>query len=147
MGNKPDGRYGYQFGSEAYKYNATPYSLPDGWQEQEPLTRRKPKPNKKEDILFYSKMGICGLLLFGGAISFVYLTAQLTIKQNELKQITADLRDTKSLINSVESSIATNLNLERIQYIASTQLDMSEPLPHQVVYIDFPKESHTVYGE
>ncbi|MEG0012634.1 MAG: hypothetical protein RR618_03795 [Cellulosilyticaceae bacterium] len=145
MGKKPETRYGYQYGSEAYKSSAVPYPLPR--QEEPPLTRRRTQPNKKEAIFFNLKMGICGLILFGAAFSFVYVSAQLTIKQNELKAINTELRDTKSAINSIESTIASTLNLEYIQYIASTQLDMSEPLPHQVVYIELPKESHTVYNE
>lgn len=145
MGNKPESRYGYQYGSEAYKTNVVPYPLPR--KEEPPLTRKRNQPNKKENIFFNLKMGICGLILFGASISFVYVSAQLTIKQDELKSINVELRDTKSAINSIESTIASTLNLEYIQYIASTQLDMSEPLPHQVVYIELPKESHTVYNE
>lgn len=145
MGNKPEMRYGYQYGSEAYKNHAVPYPLPR--QEEPPLTRKRNHTNKKQEIFFNLKMGICGLILFGAAFSFVYVSAQLTIKQNELKVINTELRDTKSAINSIESTIAATLNLEYIQYIAATQLDMSEPLPHQVVYIELPKESHTVYNE
>lgn len=145
MANKPQGKYSYQYGSEAYKYNTVNYPLPQ--QPEQPLTRKNRQVDKKENLFFNIKMGICGLVLFGAAFSFVYVSAQLTIKQNELKVINTQLRDTKSAINSIESTIASTLNLGYIQHIASTQLNMSEPLPHQVVYIELPKESHTVYGE
>lgn len=145
MANKPGSQHRYQYGSEAYKYNSVPYQIPQD--VQQPLTRKHIKQKNRENLAFNLKMGICGLILFGAAISFVYVSAQLSIKQNELKIINTQLRDTKSAINSIQSTIASTLNLEYIQYMASTQLNMSEPLPHQVVYIELPKESHTVYNE
>lgn len=146
MANKPGNRYRYQYGSEAYKYNIQAYPASHEEQEQT-LSRKHIQKQKKENLLFNIKMGICGVVLFGAAISFVYISAQLSIKQNELKTINTQLRDTKSAINSIQSTIASTLNLEYIQYMASTQLNMSEPLPHQVVYIELPKENYTVYNE
>ncbi|MGL6174098.1 MAG: hypothetical protein ACRC1P_05765 [Cellulosilyticaceae bacterium] len=148
MANKPGNKYRYQYGSAAYKYNTQAYPASHEEQEQsQSLSRKYIQKQKKENFLFNLKMGICGVVLFGAAISFVYVSAQLSIKQNELKAINTQLRDTKSAINSIQSTIASTLNLEYIQYMAATQLNMSEPLPHQVVYIELPKENHTVYNE
>ena len=80
-------------------------------------------------------------------LSFVHVTSNLAIKQRELKLINAEIRETQSTINSVRATIATNLNLEHIQTVAEEKLNMSEPLPHQVVYITTAQESYTRYNE
>ena len=92
-------------------------------------------------------MSVCGLVLFVGAFCFVSVTSDLAIKQRELKLINTELRETQSAINSVQATIAANLNLEHIQQVAKEQLNMSEPLPHQVVYLSLDQESYTVYDE
>ena len=140
-------RYDYQYGSEAPKYPYMPYGVPNEKPDFTPLKRPKPKKRSKEDIIFGLKMTTCGLLLFAGAFSFVHVTSNLAIKQRELKLINAEIRETQSTINSVRATIATNLNLEHIQTVAEEKLNLSEPLPHQVVYITTAQESYTRYIE
>lgn len=140
-------RYDYQYGSEAPKYPYRPYNLPKEEPDFTPLKRPRPKKRSKEDIIFGIKLTACGLLVFVGAFSFVHVTSKLALKQRELKVINKELRETQSMINSVRATIATNLNLEHIQKVAEEKLNMSEPLPHQVVYISTAQESYTRYNE
>lgn len=140
-------RYDYQYGTEAPKYPQTPYGLPHEKPDFTPLKRPKPQKRSKEDIIFASKLTACGMLLFIGAFAFVHVTSTLAIKQRELKLVNAEIRETQSAINSVQATIAANLNLEHIQTVAEEKLNMSEPLPHQVVYITTAQESYTLYNE
>ena len=93
------------------------------------------------------KLTACGLVLFSAALSFVHLTSELSTKQRELRQVTSLVRETQSAINSVQAIIASNLDLEAIQKVAQEELGMAEPLAHQVVYLELPQESYTVYHE
>lgn len=147
MADNPYKRYEYQYGSEAPKYPQMPYTAPNEKPDFTPLKRPKPQKRSKENIIFGVKMTACGALLFMGAFSFVHVTSNLAIKQRELKMISAEIRETQSMINSVGATIATNLNLEHIQTVAEEKLNMSEPLPHQVVYISTAQESYTRYNE
>lgn len=138
--------YSYQYGTEAPKY---PYNVPHPTQtpEFEPLRRPKKKAKPKLDIAYAIQMTTCGILVFGAALAFVHLTSNLSEKQRALKAITTEIRETESAINSTQAIIASHLDLEAIQEIAQKELGMSEPLPHQVVYLELPQESYTVYHD
>jgi len=45
------------------------------------------------------------------------------------------------------SKINDNTDLEYIEKEAKTRLNMTEPQPYQIVYIDVPKQSYTVQYE
>lgn len=148
MADYPHKRYNhYQYGSEAPNYLDSPYRLPETKPDFTPLKRPKPQKRSKEDIIFGCKMSLCGMILFASAFSFVNVTSSLSIKQRELKLVNDQIRETESAINGVQATIAANLNLEHIQQVAKEQLNMSEPLPHQVVYLTLTQESYTLYNE
>lgn len=149
MAEKSRTSYGYQYGSEATKYGAYVQSLPKQkpGQDQEPLKRPRVTPYKKIDWAFGAKLCIGGGLLFAVTFGFVHKTSALSARQSQLKVINTEIREVKSSINNLEAVIASSLNLDYIQQLAATKLGMSEPLPHQIVYIELPKESYTVYNE
>ncbi|MGL5677289.1 MAG: hypothetical protein ACRDDX_12800 [Cellulosilyticaceae bacterium] len=138
--------YSYQYGTEAPKY---PYGVPNHTEtpDFQPLRRPSKKSKPKVDIAHVIKLTTCGAALFIAAISFVHLTSELATKQRRLEQITSQIRETQSAINSMQAIIASQLDLDAIQKVAQTQLGMAEPLPHQVVYLELPQESYTVYNE
>lgn len=139
-------RYNYQYGTEAPKY---PYPTPQTTPTPDftPLRRPKTQPRKKLDIGYTMKLTLCGGLVFAACIGFVRQTSVLSAKQSELKAVTSQIRETQSNINNVEAIIATQLDLEQIQSIAKSELHMSEPLPHQIVYLSLPQESYTTYND
>ena len=139
-------RYNYQYGTEAPQY---PYQVPTPEQSPsfEPLRRPQTQPKTKIDVFYTIKMALCGSILFASALSFVHLTSELSERQRELRQVTTQVRETQSMINSVQAIIASHLDLESIQTIAQEQLGMAEPLPHQVVYLELPQESYTIYND
>lgn len=133
--------YGYQYGSEALDYRTLNPVLPKEEVQPAPQVRKKEKP----DVVFGLKMSVCWGLIFASTFIFVGLYAQLTTKQVALQSANEKLQKLQSSINSVQSVISSSLNLEDIQQLATTQLNMSEPLPYQVVYIQLPQTSYTVY--
>lgn len=136
--------YQYQYGTAARDYYiSAPLPLP----EREGEKRPKAVPKKANDFAFAFKLFLCAAALFSSVFAYVSMYASLNMKQNELKQLKNEVREAKSTINEYESIIASRLNLEHIQEVATTQLHMREPLPHQVVYIDLPENSYTVYQE
>ncbi|MGL4345484.1 MAG: hypothetical protein ACRCTE_09820 [Cellulosilyticaceae bacterium] len=149
MAEKPRTSYGYQYGSEATKYGAHVHKLPQQTPRYDdtPLKRPRVTPYRKVDWAFGMKLCIGGGVLFAVTFGFVHLCADLSTKQSQLKTINREMREVKSSINNLESVIASSLNLDHIQRQATTQLEMAEPLPHQIVYLEFPKESYTVYNE
>lgn len=147
MGEYSYKRYNYQYGTEAPKYPQSPYGVPSEKPDFTPLKRPKPQKRSKEEIVFIMKMTTCGIILFFGAFSFVHVTSTLARRQRELKLVNTEIRETQSAINSLQATIASNLNLEHIQKVAEEKLNMSEPLPHQVVYITTMQESYTLYNE
>lgn len=132
----------YQYGSAARNYYTAP-PLPQREDEKRP----KAVPQKANDFAFVFKLFLCAAVLFSSIFVYVSMYASLNMKQSELKQLKNEIREAKSSVNEIKSVIATKLNLEHIQEVASTQLHMREPLPHQVVYIDLPENSYTVYQE
>ncbi len=67
--------------------------------------------------------------------------------QMELDDLHQQVQLTKSKVNAVQSSITVNLDLDYIEQQAIEHLNMIKPLPHQVIYIEVPKESYTTYGD
>lgn len=132
----------YQYDTAARNYY-TAAPLP----QKEGEKRPKAVPQKANNFAFVFKLFLCAAVLFSSIFVYVSMYASLNMKQSELKQLKNEMREAKSNVNEMESAIAAKLNLEYIQEVASTQLHMREPLPHQVVYIDLTENSYTVYQE
>ena len=116
----------------------------------EPLKRQTEKTKRQSvgasDILFRVKMATLGLIVFIASFMYVGITSQFHMKQNELKKITKEILNVQSEKNTVSAAISQELNIQHVREIAETELDMVDPLPHQIVYIEVNKESMTVYG-
>lgn len=141
MGQGSQKRYSYQYGSEAKNYYA-PATNPD-WQE--PRRKSAPSTHKKLDIKLISQLSLCGTVVFVCAFLYVHMYSSLITAQSELKSLKNEIRETKSSISYTKSKISEKLNLEYIKERASKELGMGEPLPYQIVYIDLPKQSYTIY--
>ena len=116
----------------------------------EPLKRRTEETKRQSvgasDILFKFKMTALGLVIFIASFAYVGITSQFHMKQNELKNITKEILNVQSEKNSISAAISQELNIQHVREIAETELDMVDPLPHQIVYIEVNKESMTIYG-
>lgn len=140
MGEKLKGNYNYQDGSTVYNYyEEIPLQTPP----QAPVRRNRKV--KKRDVRFAVQVSLCGLLVFLGAFFYIHQYAEFGTKQKELRTIKNEIRDTKSIISLTEAKMSEKLNLDYIRERASKELGMSEPMAHQIVYIELPKDSYVVY--
>lgn len=157
MSNKKDNiininnRYNV-YGTEAVNYDYYTTAVPKDNKTHERKrrqgnSREKQRELVRENIKFVASMSIVGIILFISCLKFVSVTSIINQKEMELKRINKELRDVKSEINYITQIIEENTKLEDIQYRASIMLDMAEPLPHQIIYIDMPKESYTEYAD
>lgn len=137
--------YNYQYGSTARKIESSVVVSPQPSLEpsKQPQKVIKPRINKA----FCFQLSLCGILVFGAAFGFVHSYSALRSKQNTLIKIKNEIILTKSSISEAEAKITRALNLEYIRERAANELGMSEPLPHQTIYIDLPEQSYTSYGE
>ena len=133
----------YQYGTEAPKYPYKTRSTPGEGQDKKTVTKK----HSRYDWVFISVLGTCFSIVFLSAFAFVALSSNLSEQQEILQDINTQIRETQSSINSTQAIIASHLDLTYIQKVATEQLQMAEPLPHQVVYIQLSEESYTVYDE
>jgi cell division protein FtsB len=132
----------YQYGSEAEAYYQ---AIPKP--NIEPNHRPAVEPRKKPDVVFGFQLSLCGMMAFICAFVYIYMYSSLVTKQDELQTLKGEIRELKSAMSFTESKISENLNLDYIRNRASRELGMREPLPHQIVYIELPKQSYTVYDK
>lgn len=153
----------YNYSSEAYKYSsAGEYTSRVGRTGRKRRTvsergiskaRRMPmKAIKKVQYEFVKSESIFNnfgvIFLVGTFFAFLIImlcsfaansqiSINITTLNNELKQI-------KESNTVMETELIKNLDMEKIEKIAITQLGMQKPAKHQVIYIDVPKQSYTV---
>nr|WP_302596143.1 hypothetical protein [uncultured Cellulosilyticum sp.] len=140
MEEKLKGSYGYQYGSTAHDYDVqSPLQTPSR------TPSRRNKHVKKIDVGFALHVSLCGLLVFLGSFFYIHQYAEFSARQKELRVIKNEIRDTKSKISLTEAKMSEKLNLDYIRERASKELGMSEPMAHQIVYIELQKDSYVVY--
>jgi len=142
MAQNTQRKYTYQYGSEAEAYYQ---ALPKP--NIEPKYRPKTEPRKKLDIVFGSQLCLCGLMAFMCAFVYIHMYSALVTKQGQLQMVKSEIRELKSTVSFTEAKISENLNLDYIRDRASKELGMREPAPHQIVYIQLPIQSYTIYDK
>ncbi|OON94976.1 MAG: hypothetical protein ATN32_07610 [Candidatus Epulonipiscium fishelsonii] len=117
--------------------------------KQKPPPNRNSKQYKKRQLnkIVYVVFLSCVLTIFICACIYMYASVQFSLKQTELKNLNNTLQQLESRINTVEADIISKLNLTNIKQRAIQELGMSEPLPHQIIYIKLPEESYITYGK
>ncbi len=140
----PRNRYNsYNHGSTAFKLDTVqPQETPPQIQQPKVELAPSPKPNYKVAVTSGVCLGTSLVTIF----SFLGLQTNFMMKQIELQSLNTQLQNTKSTINTVQSNITSNLNLDYIESIAQEELGMISPMPHQIVYLDIQNESYTTYG-
>jgi len=82
--------------------------------------------------------------LFVFFLVFVCMFAVNNKKENEINSNIAELKKLEQSNSVLQTEVNKNVNLEEIEKIAKTKLNMQKPAPHQIVYINIPKQSYTV---
>jgi len=154
----PDRMYSktyYNYGSEAYKYYPeVEYGKHRRRNADVERKAKKTKPkrmtrNKTHYEFVKEKKGdfrICLSIgtLFTFIVAFVCLFAINTQKESEINANISELKKIEESNSVLQAEIAKNINLKEIEEIAKTKLNMQKPAPHQIVYINIPKQSYTI---
>lgn len=139
MGRQTSVTYLYQHGTEAENYY---HAIPDITHER---VRPQPKLRPKRNYWLVVQCGVSAVLIFGASFLYVHTYSELATKQRELGKVENQLREVKSMTSETQAAISAKLNLDYIRERALKDLDMREPLPHQIVYLEISKQGHTVY--
>ncbi len=156
----------YSYGSEAYKYypefeygrrrrkdtrverkKIRRKNIEERKVPQKARVRRKTHyefiKSRKIDFKAYFAIGI----FFSFVIVFICLFAVNTKKESEINGHLEELKKLEESNYMLKTEAAKNINLEEIEKIAKTRLNMQKPAPHQIVYINIPKQSYTIQYE
>lgn len=134
----------YNYGSTAPLIQEEVYHprVPSKPRQEGPRVQRKieqAQAFKRKAFVF-----MCVTAIFCVCAAFVWGCAAVSYKQHELKQAKLELRDLKNQVNTTKALIASSTNLDYVRDRAIAELNMTEPLSHQIVYLDILKTSYTV---
>ncbi len=84
------------------------------------------------------------VLIFSCALGIALSFAILFNKQLSIANLNTELRklQEKNLVS--ESQILKSYDIKEVEKIATINLKMGKPKPHQIIYIDVPKQSYAV---
>ena len=144
MANKGYNRTYYNYGS------AAPDIYREEYQPKVPSTRKKKKSRlehkEEKRQKFRRRLGLTFSfgMVFIACTTFVWGCAVVSYKQHELQQAKTEVRELKNQVNTTKSLIASSTNLDHIKERAVNELNMAEPLAHQIIFLDISKLSYTV---
>ena len=148
----------YNYSSEAYQL-ATEYDYSTGRRGRTPRVKKKTvgvRAMKAKEESFIGKLKAIKVnysmmrILIGAFIIFVYAMAIVNVlavgseQKNEYAVLKDELAQIKENNIYLETQLAENLDLEKVEKIAEKKLGMQKPAAHQIVYINVPKQSYTV---
>ena len=116
--------------------------------------RKAKKIIKTEYMILNNKSGIkiyYVIMTFG--VIFLMLIALIGIfaSNNKMRTnvniMTQKLKQLEENNDYLEAELAKNIDLEKVEKIATTKLGMQKPSNHQIIYINIPKQSYTVKYE
>ncbi|OOB78781.1 MAG: hypothetical protein BEN18_06185 [Epulopiscium sp. Nuni2H_MBin001] len=132
----------YQYGSNAYKIEEVEQETVIKQPQEAPRQQTRARVNKPLVVSV-----LCVSMLTISAAIYLTMVTNLMMAQLEVEALNQQLQTTKSKVNTLQSVITTNLDLDYIEQQAIEQLNMVKPLPHQIIYIDVPQENYTTYGK
>lgn len=135
----------YQFGSVAEKIYTKPESIPVPSKSHSNKTKKALQ--QKVDRMLGIQLGICGFIIFIGALGQVHSHYALSAKQTMLNNLKSEKVALSNQITKMEAEITKKMDLKMIKEKATEELGMQSPLAYQIVYIDLANESETSYQE
>lgn len=139
------GRYNTSSNAYAYEYEHTPEIKPERKQrrrEKQGIKYIKSEnPGAKVGIEVYAVMGV----LFACAIVCILSVSNVKYQKINNSTLLSQLKDEQSRSADLAMEVSNTLDLEKIEEIARTKLNMSEPGAHQIMYINTSKQSYWVH--
>lgn len=134
-----------------YNYGST---APDIYREvpmpKAPKTQREKKSRverreeRRQNFKKRLSFTFSAITIFIACTAFVWGCAVVAYKEHELKQVKSEIRELKSQVNTTKALIASSTNLDHIKDRAINELNMAEPLTHQIIILDIAKTSYAV---
>lgn len=75
--------------------------------------------------------------------SIIFIEALIIQKKFEIDELNANLKEITENNKNLETELAKNLDLDYVEYVASSELGMQKPASHQIIHINVPKESYS----
>lgn len=133
-----------------YNSTSTAYDF-----KPEEKVKRRIKKRKKQGPKYVraenpgSRIGLAAYLIIGVifACAFICVLAISNTNRQKLennKRLTL-LKEEQSNTANLTVEVSETMDLDKIEEIARTKLKMSEPQPHQIRYINVPKQSYTIH--
>ena len=149
-------QYNSKYRNNYYNYTsvAHDYQPSYDYQPKIPTNRRIKKIKKEKYVKVEENLKILSLnfwstfvILATFIISVIFVEALTIQKKFEIDTLNATLKEISENNKNLETELAKNLDLEYVEYIASSELGMQKPASHQIVHINVPKESYTEKGQ
>lgn len=99
---------------------------------------------KKQNFKKRASIVLSTLIIFVASTAFVWGCAIIAYKEHTLKEAKDEIRELKSQVNTTKALIASSTNLDHIKKRATEELNMTEPLAHQIIFLDIAKTSYAV---
>ena len=87
---------------------------------------------KNQSVAVYTAI----VVTFFVSLGYIVAGANVTIQRNTNNQLRNQLRSIEIHNGQIANQIAQARNIEEVEYIARNSLNMSEPMPHQIVAVN-----------
>lgn len=141
----------YSQGNLAYELNNIPTYEDVQNEDIVPVERteikkkNKPKVKKVQPMSpYYIKVVSIAIFVFLGSVAFVASQVRVDKMSVNIRYAKAELKSIREQNAILNAERMEEIDLEYIKREATERLNMSEPQPHQIVYIDVPKQSYTI---
>ncbi len=145
-------RYNFNNRNNYYNYTSVAHDYEPEYKPRS-INRRIKKIKKEryvkaeQGLRFLSLKFIATFTLIATFIIAIIFIEALTIqKRFDVDALSANLKEITENNKNLETELAKSLDLEYVEYIASSELGMQKPANHQIVHINVPKESYSEKG-
>lgn len=136
-----------------YNYTSVAHDYEPDYKKNKGINKRIKKIKKEkyvkaeQGLSFVSLKFLVSFVIIATFIVAIIFVEALTIqKRFDIDTLNATLREINENNKNLETELAKNLDLDYVEYIATTELDMQKPASHQIVHISIPKESYSEKG-
>ena len=133
-----------------YNYTSVAHDYEPDYNRNKGINKRIKKVKKEkyvkaeQGLSFLSLKFLASFIIIATFIVAIIFVEALTIqKRFDIDTLNSTLKEINENNKNLETELAKNLDLDYVEYIASTELGMQRPASHQVVHINVPKESYS----
>lgn len=147
-------RYNPNNKSNYYNYTSVAYDYEPEHNTSRHINRRIKKIKKEkyvkaeQGLRFLSLRFITTFAIISTfIISIIFIEALTIQKKFDIDDLNTTLKEITENNKNLETELAKNLDLEYVEYVATSELGMQKPANHQIVHINVPKESYSQKGK